>query len=55
MVHRARKKESKSNAIVFGVATDGFDYRFWRIDNKSKVNPLDAAHQAVTLLRSLFV
>lgn len=34
MVHQARKKD-KDNAIVYGVATEGFQYHFWRIDNMS--------------------
>ena len=38
IVHSARKREAKDNAVVFGIATDGFEYRFWRIDNASRVN-----------------
>lgn len=30
MIHHARKTEEKDNAIIFGVATDGFEYSFWR-------------------------
>lgn len=37
MTHRARKNEKKENAIVYGVATDGFQYHFWLIDNQSTV------------------
>ncbi len=37
MIHRSRK-QNKRNAIVYGVATDGFSYHFWRIDNDSNVS-----------------
>ena len=29
---------SKDNVVVLGVATDGFEYQFWRHDDASKVN-----------------
>jgi hypothetical protein len=38
MIHNSRKKCGKENTIVYGAATDGFEYRFWRIDNKSVVS-----------------
>lgn len=41
MIHQARKNEKKDSAILFGVATDGFQYHFWRIDNESNVSCID--------------
>lgn len=38
MIHQARKAESKNSAVIFGVATDGFEYRFWRVDHQSNVS-----------------
>lgn len=38
MIHSSRRKCGKENTIVYGVATDGFEYRFWRIDNESVVS-----------------
>lgn len=38
MIHKTRKREGKDNSIIYGVATDNFDYRFWRIDNNSDVS-----------------
>jgi outer membrane usher protein FimD/PapC len=38
MVHTSRKNNEKQNSIVYGVATDGFNYHFWRIDNDSNVS-----------------
>lgn len=38
MIHQARKSEQKNSAVIFGVATDGFEYRFWRIDHQSNVS-----------------
>lgn len=38
MIHKARKAESKNGAVIFGVATDGFEYRFWRVDRQSNVS-----------------
>lgn len=35
MIHKTRKTEGKDNSIIYGVAVDSFDYRFWRIDNRS--------------------
>ncbi len=32
MIHKACMKENKDNAIIFGLATDGFMYHFWRVD-----------------------
>lgn len=40
MIHAARKTEGKDNSIIFGVATDGFYYHFWRIDNNSNVGSI---------------
>lgn len=37
MVHQARKDQGKRNITVFGVASDGEDFRYYRIDNKSQV------------------
>lgn len=37
MIHTARKTEG---SIIFGVATDGFYYHFWRIDNNSNVGSI---------------
>ncbi len=38
MVHTSRKNNEKQNSIVYEVATDGFSYHFWRIDNDSNVS-----------------
>ncbi|MCJ1334076.1 hypothetical protein MMC10_010783 [Thelotrema lepadinum] len=36
IIHEARLKEQKDNTVVYGVATDGYVYCFWRISNDSK-------------------
>lgn len=41
IIHEAQKREEKDRAFCFGVATDGFEYRFWAIDNKSNVSCID--------------
>ena len=38
MMHRACQREEMEDATVFGAATDGFEYCFWRIDNASMVS-----------------
>lgn len=38
MIHRSRKNDKKENSTVFGVATDGVLWHFWRINNDSKVS-----------------
>jgi hypothetical protein len=35
IVHSARKESGKENCVVWGFASDGFDYIFCRIDNES--------------------
>ena len=40
MMHRAYQSEEIEDATVFGAATDGFEYCFWRIDNASAVSLL---------------
>ena len=37
MVHQARKDQGKRNITVFGVASDGEAFRYYRIDNESHV------------------
>ena len=37
MINRVRKQEGKDSSVVYGVATDGFDYKFWRLDSSSVV------------------
>lgn len=37
MVHQARKDQGKRNTTVFGVASDGEAFRYYRIDNESQV------------------
>lgn len=50
MIHKTRKREGKDNSIIYGVATDNFDYRFWRIDNNSDVGPI--YHYYLQILRN---
>ena len=38
MVHRKREELQKINKVVYGVTTDGDEFRFWRIDNSSQVS-----------------
>ena len=38
MIYKAPKTDGKDNSIIFGVATDGFCYHFWRIENNSQVD-----------------
>jgi hypothetical protein len=38
MVYSASKQDSKKNTLVYGVATDWFEYKFWRIDNDGNVS-----------------
>ena len=40
MVHRVRKEEGKKNAIVYGCCTDSYSFSFFRIDNESRVRPI---------------
>ena len=40
MVHQARRDQGKRNITVFGVASDGDSFRYYRIDNESKVRKL---------------
>lgn len=49
MIHAAQKTEGKDNSIIYGVATDGFEYRFWRIENNSHVGPI--YHYYLKMLR----
>ena len=49
MIHAARKTEGKDNSIIYGVATDGFEYRFWRIENNSNVGSI--YHYYLKMLR----
>lgn len=54
MIHSARKSDEKDNSVVFGVATDGFEYGFWRIDNASRVSfELSKSGKVLTYLSSL--
>jgi hypothetical protein len=34
----SKKVGEKDNLIIFGVATDGFEYRFWRTDHQSNMS-----------------
>lgn len=52
MIHSSRRKCGKENAVVYGVATDGFEYRFWRIDNQSVVSVSDITSKIVKTLKS---
>ncbi|KAI9762260.1 MAG: hypothetical protein M1840_001439 [Geoglossum simile] len=38
VVHKARLQEGRRNAVVYGISTDGDEFRFWRIDNESIVS-----------------
>ncbi|KAI9775168.1 MAG: hypothetical protein M1839_001419 [Geoglossum umbratile] len=38
VVHRTRKAEGKQNAVVYGMTTDSNLFRFFRLDNDSKVS-----------------
>lgn len=49
MIHKARNTDGKDNSIIYGVATDGFEYRFWRIENNSNVG--DIYHYYLKMLR----
>ena len=40
VVHQTRKQEKRRNAVVYGISTDGDEFRFWRIDNDSVVGTL---------------
>jgi hypothetical protein len=37
IVHRNRKERGEKNSVVYGIATDGFNFKIVKIDNKSKV------------------
>ncbi|EGE06898.1 hypothetical protein TEQG_05951 [Trichophyton equinum CBS 127.97] len=37
IVHRQRKLAGKTNAVVYGIASDSSEFRFWRIDNDSEL------------------
>ncbi|KAI9774569.1 MAG: hypothetical protein M1840_002818 [Geoglossum simile] len=38
VVHQTRKAEEKQNAVIYGMTTDGNLFRFFRLDNDSKVS-----------------
>ncbi|KAI9778688.1 MAG: hypothetical protein M1839_007919 [Geoglossum umbratile] len=38
VVHRTWLQEGRRNAVVYGISTDGDEFRFWRIDNDSTVS-----------------
>ncbi|KAI9785973.1 MAG: hypothetical protein M1839_008239 [Geoglossum umbratile] len=38
VVHRTRKAEGKQNAVIYGMTTDNNLFRFFRLDNDSKVS-----------------
>ncbi|GFG07244.1 hypothetical protein IFM5058_03323 [Aspergillus udagawae] len=37
IVHRNRKERGEKNSVVYGIATDGFNFKIVKIDNKSKL------------------
>ena len=37
IVHRVREANQKRNKVVYGISTDGNAFRFWRVDNSSRV------------------
>lgn len=49
MKHTAQKTKGKDNSIIYEVATDGFYYHFWRIDNNSNVGSI--YHYYLKILR----
>lgn len=40
MLHRARKAAHKLHSIIYGLMTDGREYRYWRIDDDSNVSEI---------------
>ncbi|KAI9766149.1 MAG: hypothetical protein M1840_006716 [Geoglossum simile] len=38
VVHKTRLREGRRNAVVYGISTDGDEFRFWRIDNDSVIS-----------------
>jgi hypothetical protein len=37
MIHKIRRQEGRRNAVIYGISTDGDEFRFWRIDNDGVV------------------
>ena len=39
IIHLHRKMVEKTDAVIYGICTDGNEFMFLRIDNESRVQP----------------
>jgi hypothetical protein len=37
IVHRTRESSKKQNMVVYGISTDGNEFKFWRLDNSGQL------------------
>ena len=47
MIREARKADQEENTVIWGLATDGVEYRFFRIGNDSTVSGRIQALEAI--------